>query len=140
MMIQIYVCLDSLYPETTADKARAANAKKVMLIAAAVASVKVLTTADLMRFVIGTAADSADISKYATTCKCIHRSLLAKTYIIQHCNQLLLKKIMVINSFHKKELSSKISWSPQKEREKKHNGKSSFLVILPHWKWNHDMK
>ena len=77
-MIHMYVCLESLYPETTADKARATNAKKVMLIAAAVASVKLLTTADLMRFMMGTAAESADISKYATACKCIHRSLLDK--------------------------------------------------------------
>jgi hypothetical protein len=51
-----------------------------MLIAAAVASVKLLTTADLMRFVIGAAADSADISKYATTCKRCHRCLSAKLY------------------------------------------------------------
>lgn len=75
----MYVCFESLYPETTADKARATNAKKAMLIAAAVASVKVLTTADLMRFVMGTAADSADINKYATACKCIHTSVLAKS-------------------------------------------------------------
>jgi hypothetical protein len=71
MMIHMYVCLESLYPETTADRARATYAKKAMLIAAAVASVKVLTTADLMRFVMGTAADRADISKYATPCKCM---------------------------------------------------------------------
>jgi hypothetical protein len=117
MMIHIYVCLESLYPETTADKARAANAKKAMLIAAAVASVKVLTTADLMRFVMGTAADSADISKYATTCKCIHRSQLAKTYIIKHCNQLHLKKIMVTNSFHKKNCLERTKSDLSKERK-----------------------
>jgi hypothetical protein len=60
-----------LYPETIADKARDTNAKKAMLIAAAVVSVKRLITADLIRFVMGVAAERADISKYATTCKCI---------------------------------------------------------------------
>ena len=60
-----------------ADKARATNARKAMLIAAAVASVKLLITAVLMRFVIGIAADRADISKYATTCEYVHQFLLA---------------------------------------------------------------
>jgi hypothetical protein len=59
-----------------AAKARATNARKAMLMAAAVASVKLLTTAVLMRFVMGVAADRADINKYATTCKYIYQSLL----------------------------------------------------------------
>jgi hypothetical protein len=126
-MIHMYVCLESLYPETTADKARATNAKKAMLMAAAVASVKLLTTADLMRFVMGTAAESADISKYATACECIHRSLLDKT-IMKHCNQLLLKKIMVTNSSREEKHFEKTTLEPTKEKKRKEKVNVIFLL------------
>jgi hypothetical protein len=81
-----------------------------MLIAAAVASVKLLTTADLMRLVMGTAADSADISKYATTCKRRHRSV-SKAISFKHCNQFRLKKIVVIIGFSTKNVLKERSCS-----------------------------
>jgi hypothetical protein len=61
-----------------AQKARATNARKAMLMEAAVESVNTFTTARLMRFVIGTAADSAEISKYATNCKKSNEKIEAK--------------------------------------------------------------
>jgi hypothetical protein len=56
-----------LKPDIRADKASATNAKKAMLIEAAEESVNMLSTPSRMRFVIGIAADSADIRMYAVT-------------------------------------------------------------------------
>lgn len=53
-------------PVLVAENARATNARKAMLMEAVVESVNMFTTARLMRFVIGIAADSAEMSKYAT--------------------------------------------------------------------------
>jgi hypothetical protein len=61
--------LESLKPEMRADSARQTKAKKAMLMEAADESVKTLSAPSRMRFVIGTAADSADIRRYAVTCK-----------------------------------------------------------------------
>ena len=51
-----------------AENANTRNAKNSMLIAAAEASVNMLSPPSLMLFVNGTADDAADINKYATTC------------------------------------------------------------------------
>ena len=59
----MYVCLESLYPDSMDDRASAKNAKKAMLMAADDASVKMLSAPCRMRFVIGIAADAAEISK-----------------------------------------------------------------------------
>lgn len=56
-------------PVTRAEKARVTNARKAMLMEAVVESVNTFTTARLMRFVIGIAAESAEMSKYATDYK-----------------------------------------------------------------------
>lgn len=57
------MCLESLNPETSADNASAANAKKAMVMEAEDALVKLLFAPSLMRLVIGAAADSADINR-----------------------------------------------------------------------------
>jgi hypothetical protein len=51
-----------------ADNASAKNARNVMLMAAAEASVNMLSDPSLMRFVKGTAEDAADIKRYAIIC------------------------------------------------------------------------
>ena len=51
-----------------AEKASAAKARKPRTMDAAMASVKTLTTADLIRIVIGRAAADAVTSRYATAC------------------------------------------------------------------------
>lgn len=48
-----------------AERAMATNAKKAMLMEAALESVNMLSAPSRMRFVIGMAADSAEINKYA---------------------------------------------------------------------------
>jgi hypothetical protein len=65
----MYVCLESLKPEMRAESARQTKAKKAMLMEAADESVKTLSAPSRMRFVSGTAADSADIRRYAVTCR-----------------------------------------------------------------------
>jgi hypothetical protein len=52
-----------------ADNASAKNARKLMLMAAAELSVNMLSAPSLIRFVKGTAADAADIKRYAIICK-----------------------------------------------------------------------
>ena len=52
-----------------AESARQTKAKKAMLIEAADESVNTLSEPSRMRFVIGIAADNADIRRYAVTCK-----------------------------------------------------------------------
>uniref|UniRef100_A0A0D9WFB6 Uncharacterized protein n=1 Tax=Leersia perrieri TaxID=77586 RepID=A0A0D9WFB6_9ORYZ len=58
------VCLASLKPERRAERARQTKAKKAMLMDAADESVNTLSAPSLIRFVIGIAADTADISRW----------------------------------------------------------------------------
>ncbi len=51
-----------------ADNPSERNARKAMLMAAAKASVNMLSAPSRMRLVIGTAEDAADINRYATIC------------------------------------------------------------------------
>lgn len=51
------------------DTARAMKAKNAMLIEAADASVKIFVTVSRIWFVIGMAAEDAEISRYAITCE-----------------------------------------------------------------------
>lgn len=51
-----------------AEMAMARNAMNAMLIEAELASVNLLSAPSRIRFVIGMAADSADINRYAISC------------------------------------------------------------------------
>lgn len=57
-----------MYPDTRAASASAKNAKKAMLMAEDEESVNIVSDPSLILFVNGTAADAADINRYAIIC------------------------------------------------------------------------